>query len=64
MTGSTATESMNLRVTPDLKRQVRNYATDNGLSVNAAVAELLAYALAEEAVAARAREDTRRSRTA
>jgi predicted HicB family RNase H-like nuclease len=59
MPGSNPTESMNLRVAPDLKQQVRSYADAHDMSVNAAVADLLTYAFAEKAARARARETER-----
>jgi len=41
-------ESLNLRVSPDLKRQVEAYAKRTGISVNAAASVLLAEALRAE----------------
>ncbi|MEV5004587.1 toxin-antitoxin system HicB family antitoxin [Streptomyces sp. NPDC093064] len=38
-------ESLNLRVPPDLKRQVEEYAHRAGISINAAACVLLAEAL-------------------
>ncbi|WP_406422662.1 type II toxin-antitoxin system HicB family antitoxin [Streptomyces sp. NBC_00873] len=38
-------ESLNLRVPPDLKRQVEEYADEAGISINAAACVLLADAL-------------------
>jgi len=40
-----ARESLNLRVPPDLKRQVEEYAERAGISVNAAACVLLGEAL-------------------
>ncbi|WP_157987113.1 toxin-antitoxin system HicB family antitoxin [Streptomyces atratus] len=41
-------ESLNLRVPPDLKRQVEEYADETGISINAAACILLAEALRVE----------------
>jgi predicted HicB family RNase H-like nuclease len=41
-------ESLNLRVSPELKRQVEAYAATTGISVNAAASVLLAEALRTE----------------
>lgn len=41
-------ESLNLRVSPDLKRQVEEYARQVGISVNAAACVLLAEGLRTE----------------
>lgn len=43
------TESLNLRVSPDLKRRVVAYAFRMGVSINAAACVLLARAVAAEA---------------
>jgi len=43
-----ARESLNLRVPPDVKRQVERYAERAGISVNAAACVLLTEALREE----------------
>jgi predicted HicB family RNase H-like nuclease len=41
-------ESLNLRVPPEVKRQVEAYARQRGISVNAAACVLLAEALRAE----------------
>lgn len=41
-------ESLNLRVAPELKRQIEAYAARTGISVNAAAAVLLAEGLRAE----------------
>jgi len=41
-------ESLNLRVAPELKRQVEEYAQRTGISLNAAACVLLAEALRAE----------------
>jgi predicted HicB family RNase H-like nuclease len=43
-----ARESLNLRVPPDIKRQVEAYAERAGISVNAAACVILTEALREE----------------
>jgi predicted HicB family RNase H-like nuclease len=48
MARGTPRESLNLRVSPDLKRQIEAYAQRVGISVNAAACVLLAEALREE----------------
>lgn len=39
---------MNLRIAPELKRQVEDYAAQTGISINAAAAVLLAEGLRAE----------------
>jgi predicted HicB family RNase H-like nuclease len=41
-------ESLNLRVSPELKRQIEGYADANGVSINAAASVLLTKALKAE----------------
>jgi predicted HicB family RNase H-like nuclease len=41
-------ESLNLRVVPELKRQIEEYARKTGISINAAAAVLLAEGLRAE----------------
>jgi predicted HicB family RNase H-like nuclease len=41
-------ESLNLRVSPDLKRQVEEYADRFGISINAAASVLLTEALRDQ----------------
>ncbi|MGP4088170.1 hypothetical protein [Streptomyces sp. KR55] len=48
MAGGDRRESLNLRVPPDVKRQVEEYARGAGISLNAAACVLLADALRRE----------------
>ncbi len=41
-------ESLNLRVSPDLKRQVEEYARAKGISINSAAAVLIAEGIRTE----------------
>ncbi|WP_158088779.1 toxin-antitoxin system HicB family antitoxin [Thermoactinospora rubra] len=41
-------ESLNLRVPPELKRQIEEYAAQTGISINAAACVLLGEALRTE----------------
>jgi hypothetical protein len=40
--------SLNLRITPDLKQRVRNWAASKGIGINAAAAILLDQALRQD----------------
>lgn len=51
MTRGERRESLNLRISPELKRQVTEYSQRLGISINAAAAVLLARAVAAETTA-------------